>query len=331
MHGGLCVVYCTTFFLFKVAKEDISVRFFEEIDDNVVWEGYGDFQHTNVHKQVAISFRTPRYKSIDIDQPVRCYIQLKRPTDGVTSEALPFDYLPLDSDTVELKRKRLKIGNETNLFKNVRTHNQQHQDGQLGLGLPNITDPKIKKEPMENSLSPYHRYANTISPQPPLSPATPAALNQTPYNITPNTTQFGTHLMIPQFIQTSQTSPQQFNQNLLNIPPINSAMKSSPNHDEPTTSTYATEPNATLSLLLDMDNQQFTHFNSGELSSLSLSFLDGHYTSNAATEPSRPDNINNQLEQDNMTDSFTRFATEAIRELNELGTFSNNGNNSNKF
>lgn len=55
----------------KVAKEDISVRFFEEIDDNIVWEGYGDFQHTNVHKQVAISFRTPRYKSIDVDQPVR--------------------------------------------------------------------------------------------------------------------------------------------------------------------------------------------------------------------------------------------------------------------
>lgn len=203
---------------------------------------------------------------------------------------------------------------------------------ELGLGLPNITDPKIKKEPMENSLSPYHRYA-TISPSPqPLSPATPAILNQTPYNITPNTTQFVTQHMIPQFIQTNQTSPQQFNQNPFNIPPI--IMKSTPtiNNNEPTSSTYAniTEPNAALSLLLDMDNQQFTHINSGELSSLSLSFLDGHYVSNAVAEPPRAD-ITNQMEQDNMTDSFTRFATEAIRELNDLDTFSNNGNNSNKF
>lgn len=67
-----CFIKCST--LLKVAKEDISVRFFEEIDDNIVWEGYGDFQHTNVHKQVAISFRTPRYKSIDVDQQVRVNI-----------------------------------------------------------------------------------------------------------------------------------------------------------------------------------------------------------------------------------------------------------------
>lgn len=195
---------------------------------------------------------------------------------------------------------------------------------ELGLGLPNITDPKIKKEPTENSLSPYHRYANTISPSPqPLSPATPAILNQTPYNIPPNITQFVTHSVIPQFIQSNQTTSQQFNQNPFNIPPIISPMKSSPtvNNDEPTSSTY--EPNAALSLLLDMDNQQFTHINSGELSSLSLSFLDGNYSLNTATEPPKPDNAN-QMEQDNMTDSFTRFATEAIRELNDLGTFSNN-------
>lgn len=192
---------------------------------------------------------------------------------------------------------------------------------------------------MENSLSPYRYANNTISPSPqPLSPATPAILNQTPYNITPNTTQFVTHPMIlPQFIQTNQTSPQQFNQNPFNIPPINSSMKSSPtvNNNEPSSSYHLppniTEPNAALSLLLDMDNQQFTHINSGELSSLSLSFLDGHYASNATNETARPEqNIMNQMDHE-QEDSFTRFATEAIRELNDLDTFSNNGNNSNKF
>lgn len=54
-----------------MAKEDISVRFYEEsADGTVVWEGLGDFQHANVHKQVAISFRTPRYKNTDIDRSV---------------------------------------------------------------------------------------------------------------------------------------------------------------------------------------------------------------------------------------------------------------------
>lgn len=57
----------------KVAKEDIAVRFFEENQGNVLWEGYGDFQHSNVHKQVAISFRTPKYKSMEIGQPVKVY------------------------------------------------------------------------------------------------------------------------------------------------------------------------------------------------------------------------------------------------------------------
>lgn len=55
----------------QVAKEDIQVRFFEEKQGVIVWEGYGDFQHTNVHKQVAISFRTPKYKTIEIEQPVK--------------------------------------------------------------------------------------------------------------------------------------------------------------------------------------------------------------------------------------------------------------------
>lgn len=55
----------------QVTKEDIAVRFFEESNGQIVWEGYGDFQHSNVHKQVAISFRTPPYRSMEIDQPVK--------------------------------------------------------------------------------------------------------------------------------------------------------------------------------------------------------------------------------------------------------------------
>ncbi|XP_055550417.1 embryonic polarity protein dorsal-like isoform X2 [Wyeomyia smithii] len=81
----------------KVAKEDISVRFYEEQHGNIVWEDIGEFQHTNVHKQVAICFRTPRYRTIDVEHSVMVNIQLRRPSDGATSEPLPFELFPLDS------------------------------------------------------------------------------------------------------------------------------------------------------------------------------------------------------------------------------------------
>lgn len=80
-----------------MAKEDIQVRFYEEKNGAIVWEGFGDFQPTHVHKQVAISFRTPRYRTLDVPDPVKVFIQLKRPSDGATSESLPFELLPLDS------------------------------------------------------------------------------------------------------------------------------------------------------------------------------------------------------------------------------------------
>lgn len=55
----------------KVAKEDIAVRFYEEQAGQVVWEANGEFQHNNVHKQVAISFRTPEYKDVQVDHTVK--------------------------------------------------------------------------------------------------------------------------------------------------------------------------------------------------------------------------------------------------------------------
>ena len=52
----------------KVIKDDIQVRFFQENEagDEVVWEGYGDFQPSDVHKQYGIAFRTPRYHNIEV-------------------------------------------------------------------------------------------------------------------------------------------------------------------------------------------------------------------------------------------------------------------------
>ncbi|XP_023722229.1 embryonic polarity protein dorsal isoform X2 [Cryptotermes secundus] len=98
----------------KVAKEDIQIHFYEERDGNIVWEGFGDFQPTHVHKQVAISFRTPRYKLLEVEAPVKVNIQLRRPSDGATSEPLPFEYLPLDSGRPAFWSLRKALGKKGN-------------------------------------------------------------------------------------------------------------------------------------------------------------------------------------------------------------------------
>mgnify|MGYP005983622451 CR=1 FL=1 len=102
----------------QVAKEDIQVRFFEEKNGKVVWEGFGDFQPSQVHKQTAICFKAPRYHTLDITEPVKVFIQLRRPSDGATSEAHPFEFLPLDSGRPlywSFRRNYAKKGNY-NLF-----------------------------------------------------------------------------------------------------------------------------------------------------------------------------------------------------------------------
>lgn len=70
------------------------MRFYEEKGG---WEAFADFQPSQVHKQHAIWFRTPKYKTLEVTEPVKVYIQLRRPSDGATSEPLPFELLPLDS------------------------------------------------------------------------------------------------------------------------------------------------------------------------------------------------------------------------------------------
>lgn len=69
----------------------------------------------------------------------------------------------------------------------------------------------------------------------------------------------------------------------------------------------------TLSSLLDMDSQQLTQLNSAELSGLS-SLLEGTYQPNPYQPSFRQDTRMN-VDQENMTDSFTRLTTNAINEL----------------
>ncbi|XP_077465257.1 nuclear factor NF-kappa-B p105 subunit isoform X2 [Stigmatopora argus] len=92
----------------KVQKDDIQVRFFEEDDSGLTWEALGDFSPTDVHRQFAIVFKTPKYRDQNLQRPANVFVQLKRKSDNETSEPKPFTYHPQIIDKEEVQRKRQK-------------------------------------------------------------------------------------------------------------------------------------------------------------------------------------------------------------------------------
>ncbi|XP_074062842.1 proto-oncogene c-Rel [Macrotis lagotis] len=86
----------------KVQKDDIEVRFV--LND---WEAKGSFSQADVHRQVAIVFKTPPfYKAIT--EPVTVKMQLRRPSDQEVSESMDFRYLPDEKDPYGNKSKKQK-------------------------------------------------------------------------------------------------------------------------------------------------------------------------------------------------------------------------------
>uniref|UniRef100_A0A674GH96 RHD domain-containing protein n=1 Tax=Taeniopygia guttata TaxID=59729 RepID=A0A674GH96_TAEGU len=89
----------------KVQKEDIEVRFSAE-----GWEAKGSFAQADVHRQVAIVFRTPPFRDPALRVPVTVRMELQRPSDRQRSAPLDFRYLPHQGDLqcIEEKRKRTR-------------------------------------------------------------------------------------------------------------------------------------------------------------------------------------------------------------------------------
>lgn len=98
----------------RVAKDDIQVRFVQESTQGIVWESWGEFMANDVHKQVAISLRTPKYIDENISQPVTVQIQLRRPSDGCLSLPRSFQITPRELDPDGIVRKRHKRLKEEN-------------------------------------------------------------------------------------------------------------------------------------------------------------------------------------------------------------------------
>ncbi|KAM6435051.1 transcription factor p65 isoform 2-T2 [Liasis olivaceus] len=103
-NSGTCLGGDEIFLLCdKVQKEDIEVRFFKDS-----WEAKGSFSQADVHRQVAIVFKTPPYVDQALREPVTVQMQLRRPSDKEVSGSMEFRYLPDEGDfhRIEEKRKR---------------------------------------------------------------------------------------------------------------------------------------------------------------------------------------------------------------------------------
>lgn len=103
-------------FVFTPRAEDIEVRFFQDS-----WEGKGTFSQADVHRQVAIVFRTPPYRNTNLSEPIRVKMQLRRPSDREVSEPVDFQYLPADPgegqpSSIQLCRRSLIISGISLIF-----------------------------------------------------------------------------------------------------------------------------------------------------------------------------------------------------------------------
>merc|ERR1712079_857712 len=89
----------------KVSKEDIKVRFY----DYNGWEEWADFGAADVHKQYAISFKVPRYQSINIAEPVKVCVELVKPSDDTRSEEEEFFFTPVNDQVCKPPQMEAKM------------------------------------------------------------------------------------------------------------------------------------------------------------------------------------------------------------------------------
>jgi len=75
----------------RVARDDIKVRFYDPEDS---WESWGDFNAADVHKQYAITFKSPSYAMKEGTESKKVLVELVKPSDESTSEPMEFFFLP---------------------------------------------------------------------------------------------------------------------------------------------------------------------------------------------------------------------------------------------
>ncbi|XP_067307217.1 transcription factor RelB [Pseudorasbora parva] len=85
----------------KVQKDDIEIIFSTED-----WESKAEFAQTDVHRQIAIVFKTPPFREQNISEEVDVNVCLRRMSDRMDSEPVKFTYVPSNADPYGVNRKR---------------------------------------------------------------------------------------------------------------------------------------------------------------------------------------------------------------------------------
>ena len=62
--------------------------------DGLGWEGWADFNPTEVHKQYGLAFKTPKYRDGNLKDMVKVFLELYKPSDESVSEPLDFFFVP---------------------------------------------------------------------------------------------------------------------------------------------------------------------------------------------------------------------------------------------
>ncbi|XP_041661291.1 transcription factor RelB isoform X2 [Cheilinus undulatus] len=102
LYRGSCTGKTEVYMLCdKVQKDDIEIIF-----RRGSWKANGEFAQTDVHRQIAIVFKTPPYQDQNITEEVVVSVSLRRLSDQMESEPVTFTYLPRNPDPYEVKRKR---------------------------------------------------------------------------------------------------------------------------------------------------------------------------------------------------------------------------------
>jgi len=135
----------------KVAREDIKVRFY----DSQGWEAWGEFNPSEVHKQYAISMKTPRYKDVNIKEKTKVFVELVKQTDESTSEPQDFYYFPTQPGTHHSGISQDKKQNPSN-FKVSQTNNFN------GGCVKDIQEMRIKQESVDQGWNQTHNNGRMV-------------------------------------------------------------------------------------------------------------------------------------------------------------------------
>lgn len=85
------------------------------------WKANGEFAQTDVHRQIAIVFKTPPYQDQDITEEVKVSVLLRRISDQMESDPISFTYLPHNPGEWGKAHRTAPLLRKTNMSASVLT------------------------------------------------------------------------------------------------------------------------------------------------------------------------------------------------------------------